>query len=106
MCSRLIRELDGVRGNGHDLVHAKCNARGRWQVSMTEHDALGAHFRDVLTRDRPYAYCDSCLALRLEVSLNEARHAALTLARSDGFMRKMRECGGCCRSLEITCLRS
>ena len=80
------------------LVHDSMNG--------SEHDALSAHFRDVLTKDRPYAYCDSCLALRFEVSLDEARRAALTLAHADGFMRKRQECGGCGRSLEIICLTS
>ena len=52
--------------------------------------------------DHPFAYCDGCLALRFDVSLDEARVAALAVARADGFMRKTRACYGCGRTLEIT----
>ena len=63
---------------------------------------LAAQIRRHIMADHPFAYCDGCLALRFDVSLDEARVSALAVARTDGFMRKTRACYGCGRTLEIT----
>jgi len=65
-------------------------------------EALALRIRKLLTDDVPFAYCDSCLALRFSESLEDARAAALLLAREDGFIRKLRACYGCGRSVEMT----
>ena len=65
-------------------------------------DRLVAQIRRHIPADHPFAYCDGCLALRFDVSLDEARLAALTVARADGFMRKTRACYACGRTREIT----
>ena len=49
-----------------------------------------------------HPYCDACLALHVEVSLEEARAAALTLAAGPGFIRKHRKCDICTRTMETT----
>ena len=63
---------------------------------------LPIQIRNLLTNDRPFAYCDACLALRLSQSLETARAAAKLLAREDGFTRTLRVCYACQRSLEMT----
>ena len=65
-------------------------------------DRLVAQIRRQVMADHPFAYCDGCLALRFDVSIDEARVAAIVVARADGFMRKTRACYGCGRTLEMT----
>jgi hypothetical protein len=60
----------------------------------------------VLQGDRPHAYCDGCLALRVRATLEEARRAAERVATDvTSFERKLRACHGCGRTLLLTCLR-
>ena len=54
--------------------------------------------------NEPSSYCDSCLALRFKESLEDARAAALIVAREDGFNRKVSTCTGCSRAIEMTVL--
>jgi hypothetical protein len=52
----------------------------------------------------PFAYCDACLALRLEASLAEIGEAFARLA-ADGdreLERRLRACYGCGRTVQIT----
>jgi len=63
---------------------------------------LSLKIRKLLTDHVPFAYCDACHALRLCESLEDARAAALLVAREDGFMRKVRACYGCNRAVEMT----
>lgn len=56
----------------------------------------------ILRTTAPDAYCDACLALTLEVSLDQARQAAIRLGRSSLFERKMKPCYRCDRTLELT----
>jgi len=67
-----------------------------------DRERLAAQIRRHVIADQPFAYCDGCLALRFGVSLDEARYAAVAVARADGFMRKTRACYGCGRTREIT----
>ena len=71
-------------------------------AAQPEGERLAAQIRRHIIADHPFAYCDGCLAQRFDVSLDEARLAALTVARADGFMRKTRACYGCGRTLEVT----
>lgn len=48
------------------------------------------------------AYCDECLALRFEVSLEDVQVVALFLADGPGFVRQRRKCGACSRIVETT----
>ena len=64
--------------------------------------SLSLQIKTVLTDDRPFAYCDACLALRLSQSLEHARAAAILLAREDGFARTVRVCYACRRAIEMT----
>ena len=50
----------------------------------------------------PFAYCDACLALRLDAALQEVT-AILTALIADGECeRRRRACYGCGRTLELT----
>ena len=53
----------------------------------------------------PFAYCDACLALRLEVSLAEVTAALAELAADAVVERTRRVCYGCGRTLELSALR-
>ena|SRR5687767_119182 len=68
-------------------------------------EPLSFRIRKLLTVDMPFAYCDSCLALRFRESLADTRAAAMLVAREDGFMRKVRVCYGCKRAVEMTEVR-
>lgn len=61
-----------------------------------------SEIRDLLEHQRPFAHCDGCLALHLEVSLAESRAAALRLASERGFSRQRGECYTCRRTVELT----
>jgi hypothetical protein len=56
----------------------------------------------LLEVDHPLAYCDACLALRLEISFEEAKTAAVALSERPGFIRQQRECATCTRMVEVT----
>jgi hypothetical protein len=58
----------------------------------------------LLELDHPLAYCDACVALRLEISFEDAKAGAIALAERPGFVRKERECDSCTRIVELTCL--
>lgn len=60
------------------------------------------NIRQLLETDHSSAYCDACLALRLQISLAEAGAAALTVAGEAGFLRDRRTCDSCGRKVEIT----
>jgi hypothetical protein len=61
----------------------------------------------LISKSTPFAYCDACLALRLESSLAEmaAVLGELTADRAVGLVRTRRACYGCGRVLEISALR-
>ncbi len=65
---------------------------------------IAARIADVLQRDFPLAYCDSCLALELHASLQETRAGALQLAPGSTFTRSTRVCHRCKRVVELTAL--
>ena len=58
--------------------------------------------RQLLARQRPFAYCDACLALQIGISLADAKAAALSVSRDPGFSRQRRECYACGRTIELT----
>jgi len=49
-----------------------------------------------------HPYCDACLALHMEISLDEARAVAVALVTGSAFIRKNRTCEVCTRSVETT----
>ena len=49
-----------------------------------------------------HAYCDACLALHMEISLEEARVLAVALVTASDFIRKHRKCEVCSRTVETT----
>jgi len=61
-----------------------------------------SEIRELLARHHPFAYCDGCLALHLDVGLADARAAALSVANEPGFARRRGECYACRRTLELT----
>jgi hypothetical protein len=52
----------------------------------------------------PYAYCDACLALRLDTSLREIVTTLAALTAGGECERQRRVCYGCRRTLELTAL--
>ena len=52
----------------------------------------------------PYAYCNACLALRLDASLSEIAAALAALTADGECERRRRACYGCGRTLELTAL--
>jgi hypothetical protein len=60
-----------------------------------------------IRKTAPFAYCDACLALRLEASLTEmaAALAKLTTNGDSVLARRRRSCYGCGRVLELAALR-
>jgi hypothetical protein len=58
--------------------------------------------RRLLEQQRPFAYCDSCLALYLAISLAESRAAALAVASEPAFARMLAQCYTCRRTTELT----
>jgi hypothetical protein len=61
-----------------------------------------SEIRELLARQRPFAYCDACLALRLSVSLADAKAAALNVGSGPGFRRQHKDCYTCRRRVELT----
>jgi len=62
---------------------------------------VASDIRGLLEAESPRGYCDACLALGFDVSLEEARAMALTLADELGFIRQPGKCDNCGRVLEI-----
>lgn len=50
----------------------------------------------------PYASCDDCLAVLLISTPEEVREAAIEVARTNGFARRLRVCYKCRRAVELT----
>jgi hypothetical protein len=53
----------------------------------------------------PFAYCDACLALRVEAALGEAAAVLAGLVADGECDRRRRACYGCRRTLEIAALQ-
>ena len=52
----------------------------------------------------PFAYCDACLALRLDAALQEVTAVLASLIADGECERRRRACYGCARTLELTTL--
>ena len=63
---------------------------------------VASDIRGLLEAESPRAYCDACLALGFDVSLDEARAMARTLAGEPGFIRQRGKCDNCGRVVETT----
>ena len=57
-----------------------------------------------MRRMAPFAYCDACLAPRLETSVSEMVAILATLAADGECEPRRRACYGCGRTLELTTL--
>ena len=68
----------------------------------TTHPSLAAQIRRQVEAHYPYAACDDCLAVLLLASVDEIRAAALIVAIEDGFVRRLRACYTCRRTVELT----
>ena len=68
----------------------------------TTHPSLAAQIRRQVEAHYPYAACDDCLAVLVVAPVNEVREAALVVAREDGFVRRVRLCYTCRRTVELT----
>jgi hypothetical protein len=64
--------------------------------------SVAAQVRRRIETQHPYATCDECLSKQLLAPIDEVRASALTVARFDGFMRRVRVCYACNRGLELT----
>ena len=61
--------------------------------------------RQLLASRQPFCYCDSCLAIEMEVRLTEAKAAARTVGGEPGFSRGWGRCDGCGQTIELTSIR-
>ena len=59
----------------------------------------------LIRKTAPVAFCDACLALRLESSLSEMTAALAQLVSDGDAARTRRACYGCGRVLEISAPR-
>ena len=55
----------------------------------------------------PFAYCDACLALRLDASLTDVASALERLTKDSAgeLERRLRVCYGCGRTLQLVALQ-
>ena len=66
------------------------------------HPSLAALVRRQIEVHYPYAACDDCLAKLLIAAAEEVREAAIEVARTDRFARRLRVCYRCRRAVELT----
>jgi hypothetical protein len=71
-------------------------------VVATIYPSLAAQVRRQVEAHYPYAACDDCLAVLLVASVDELRAAAVVVALEDGFIRRLRVCYTCRRTVELT----
>jgi hypothetical protein len=71
------------------------------RVAIT-HPSLAAQIRQHIEAQYPYAACDECLTALLVATLDEIHAAALTVAKEEGFERRLRSCYNCQRTVELT----
>ena len=79
--------------------------RKRPQDPSTAIPDLSGELAGLITSIKPYALCDSCIALDVHVSHAEARDAAVSAALSEAFERTVRRCHRCARTVEATAAR-
>jgi hypothetical protein len=68
----------------------------------TTHPSLAAEVRRQIERQYPFAACDDCLAVLLTASVVDLRQASLVVATQHGFIRRLRVCYTCRRTIELT----
>jgi hypothetical protein len=68
----------------------------------TTHPSLAAQVRRQIEARFPFAACDDCLAALLIAPAHAVREASLVVAKDDGFMRRLRVCQMCRRTVELT----
>jgi hypothetical protein len=66
---------------------------------------LACDLASLITSIKPYALCDSCIALDIHVSHADAHAAAMSAATGDSFERTLRRCHRCGRTVEATAAR-
>jgi hypothetical protein len=72
---------------------------------MTTGADLRQRLLELLGRVAPFAYCDGCLAFRVEASLAETTATLAGLVAEGVLVRSRRVCYGCGRALELATLR-
>jgi len=68
-------------------------------------DDLMEGLAGLITSIKPFALCDSCIALDVHVSHAQAHDAAVSAAIGDAFERRVQTCHRCGRTVEVTCAR-
>ena len=86
---RRTGRLDRAPSGGRDAV-------------ATTHPSLAAQVRRQIEAQYPYAVCDECLAALLLATLDEVLPASRVVASAEGFMRRVRVCNTCRRTVELT----
>jgi hypothetical protein len=71
-------------------------------MAPSRRQTVASDIRRFLEQQRPAAFCDACLALRFDVSLEDARAVARMLADGPGFVRRERNCDTCMRKVDAT----
>jgi hypothetical protein len=66
------------------------------------HPSLAVQIRRQIEAQYPFAACDDCLAVLLIATPDEIRQASLVVAKDEGFMRRVRVCNTCRRTVELT----
>jgi hypothetical protein len=79
--------------------------RKRQQAPSAATPDLFGELAVLIASIKPYALCDSCIALDVHVSHAEARDAAVSAATGEAFERTLRACHRCGRTVEATAAR-
>ena len=69
---------------------------------MPSREDVRARLLAFMRKAAPFAYCDACLALRLDAGLAEMATLLAALVADGQGERRRRACYGCGRTLELT----
>ena len=67
---------------------------------------VAAEIHQFFEKRLPCSFCDACLAFNFEISLQEARAVAVTLAERPGFIREHAKCDACGRPTDVVSVGS
>jgi hypothetical protein len=88
---------------GRGRLHEECLANARMTAAEDRLRSVPARILPLLLRGMRVRACGSCLALRLGVSLQDARALMRRLDRTEGLNVVQMPCASCGRHVEVLC---